>query len=193
MGNLPGVFMRLPPTNLRLPPAFEAKLEIYGRAACVMLRDHDQMFQVVCLELVDMKYTANSWLSTIEHVHDRAHPLLRQFVDVQVELMFRGKPQDPAQLVGDLWLAHRRMASDWIPFERYLDHRRPLPDVLAVGFGSLGEGPRFLLEAYAEVLTKHGVTADLSEARQDGRQRPVPEHALVFDHGHIVALEYDAT
>lgn len=190
MTDLSRLFARLPPKPHRIPPAFEAKLEMYGPAACVMLAHDNAVSQIVCLGMVDTSITARTRLDQIDHVADRAHPLLRQFADEQGELFFRGKPADPARLVGELWLAHRGAAASWIPFDRYLARGRVLADTLALGFGSLAEGPTFLLAAYADVLTQHGVTADLGGARQDGARRPVPDQALVFDDGHIVALEY---
>ncbi len=186
--------MRIPPKNLRAPPAFEAKLEMYGGHACLMLRHHEQVWQIVCVELMAMQLGARIELASVEHVHDRGHVLLQQFRDDHVELYFRGTAQDTSRLIGDLWMAHRRVAAGWIPFERYFNGLKPLHELVAAGFGSLAEGPRFLLDAYADVLQTHGMAADLTDSRDDGRARgPQPEHALVFDRGYIVARDFDAS
>lgn len=89
------------------------------------------------------------------------HVLARQHTDSQLQLSFSGRPRSAMDLVGDLYIAHRRLTDDWIPFERYLNDLRRLDKLVDGDLGMLAYGPSFLMHGYAAVLEAHGVSASL--------------------------------
>lgn len=130
----------------------------------------------------------------LQYIDDRAHPLLRQYCDEQVDLHFSGKPTNLAATLGDLWIAHRQIVGDWIPFARHCN-KLPLDQLLGLGFGSFALGPKFLLEAYAAVLTRYGSEPSFAPTRLDGtRPRPPPREALNLGGGaYVIANAYEVT
>lgn len=84
------------------------------------------------------------------------HPAIQQYVQTSEYLHFAAAPEDSHHVVGELWAAHRELADDWIPFDRYLNLESPLDQLLASGSGLLATGPAFLIAAYSDVLEKEG-------------------------------------
>jgi hypothetical protein len=111
-----------------------------------------------------------------EHFTDPKHPALRPYTDPTNQLFFRGVPPDIPRCIGELWLAHQEAAGSWTSFAKHLQTSEKF---LAVGFGAIANGPRFLLDAYALVLARHGVDCSLLEDRPfmvylDRRWQPLP-------------------
>ncbi|MEQ8765988.1 MAG: hypothetical protein RL885_18870 [Planctomycetota bacterium] len=94
-------------------------------------------------------------------VFEADHFVLRQYLEPRRALGFRGQPPSPAETVGRLWLIHRDIAGEWVPFERYLNVCAGLEDLLAGGYGLLAEGPESLVRAYANVLSEQEVSTNL--------------------------------
>lgn len=84
------------------------------------------------------------------------HPAIDQYLQAREFLHFGSAPNDPHHVVGELWAAHSRLTSDWIPFDRYLNREIPLHQLLGSGSGLLATGPTFLIAAYADVLETNG-------------------------------------
>lgn len=101
----------------------------------------------------------------LNHLADPEHPALRRFLDPQASLFFRGIAVDTPATIGDLWLGHRNLCDDWISFDRIVRRDVQLDELLSAGYGQLAEGPRFLLDVYADVLRRHGVRSSLTEDR----------------------------
>jgi hypothetical protein len=125
------------------------------------------------------------------------HVLARQHTDRCVDLSFRGSPQSPAELVGQLYLTHHRLVADWIPFDRYLNNQVDLEPLLGGGYGKLADGPEFLVAAYAAIIERHGVSPSLLPARPakwfDGRAWVETEahlNTLVLGESFFVAVDY---
>jgi hypothetical protein len=110
------------------------------------------------------------------------HVLARQHTDTCQTLSFSGKPQSVLVAMGELLVAHRRTVSDWIPFERYLNAQCDLAWLLATGFGTLADGPSFLVKAYADALENAGIEPSLLPRRPakcwDGAQWVTSSSAL---------------
>ena len=94
-------------------------------------------------------------------VHESTHAAVRQHTDPWRALFFKGKPRDVPGLIGQLRLVHERLAEDYIPFDRYLNVECPLIELLSGGNGKLAEGPRFIVEEYAEVLRRGSIAVSL--------------------------------
>ncbi len=125
------------------------------------------------------------------------HVLARQHTDRRVDLCFRGSPQSPAELIGQLYLTHYRLAAEWIPFERYLNNGVDLESLLSGGYGELADGPEFLVAAYAAILKRYGVSPSLLPARPakwfDGSSWVETEahlNTLILGESFFVALDY---
>lgn len=81
------------------------------------------------------------------------HALIRQYTDPKLTLYFRGVPESVASVVGRLWKAHQDVASNWIPLERFFNSCLNLEDLLQAKHALVADGPKFLIDAYAEVLS----------------------------------------
>jgi hypothetical protein len=96
-------------------------------------------------------------------VHEFGHAAIRQHRDPRRALFFTGRPRDVDALIGQLWRAHQQIAGNWIAFDRYLNAERRLHDLLSFGFGKLADGPDFLIQEYARILTAASVDVSLGD------------------------------
>jgi hypothetical protein len=89
------------------------------------------------------------------------HVLSRQFNDQRFGMSFLGKPSSKWELIGQLYSVHRKLVGDFLPLEKYLTNLQAIEFPIGRGFGHLGDGPEFLMTAYAEVLKANGVEPNL--------------------------------
>ena len=82
--------------------------------------------------------------------YESDHILIKLQKDDTVKLYFNGKPSNPYTLIGKLFFAHQEVCQNWIPFDKYINCGFSL---LNGGHGLLAEGPKILLNKYAEVLS----------------------------------------
>jgi hypothetical protein len=118
-----------------------------------------EAWRVRCKEVREYKFTDANGGGLA--VYDETHPVVRQHVEDVVALRVRGKARQVGRAVGDLLRVHGEMVDDWIAFDRYLGNTLSLFEKLATGQDVLAEGPKFLLEAYAEALRAVGLKARL--------------------------------
>ncbi|MEM9379965.1 MAG: hypothetical protein AAGB93_08435 [Planctomycetota bacterium] len=127
------------------------------------------------------------------------HPLNAQFLGRSCQLYFKAStplgPEAADTVAGALFAVHRERTEGHIPFERFLNLRIGLRELIASGDGLLADGPRFLLEAYADALERHGVRTNLSaptdrRGEDDGARDGCA--ALVIGEGVVVARSFDA-
>jgi hypothetical protein len=97
------------------------------------------------------------------------HPLLWSCLWPDESLFFADSPKDAFVLRGELEVTHGRLTNGLLPFAV------SAPDVLAGAGGIVARGPRPLLDAYAEVLIRHGVRP----SAMTGTRRPGVWWALV--------------
>ena len=126
------------------------------------------------------------------------HPLLLPYREPQVRLSFRGRPAEPRLLVADLWNCHQALLAEWVSFMAFLSPQMPLQELLAAGSGILAEGPRSVLEAYAEILAGHGLESSLLAERPSVRWTATgwqPERAdlqvFVAGESYVVGAGFD--
>ncbi|MCD4825485.1 MAG: hypothetical protein K8S55_12880 [Phycisphaerae bacterium] len=129
-------------------------------------------------------------------LHKGDHVLTLQHTEARQELYFRGSPQSAPETIGRLLIAHREIAGNWIPFEQFFNSYSNL-DLLAGGFGLLAEGPTFLIEAYARVLSSEGLKPNTLASRpacwwngQKWIENTVPLAALVIGNSFFVAEDF---
>lgn len=87
------------------------------------------------------------------NIHRDDHPAIRQYVDKYESLHFSSPARNANEAVGELLAAHRELADDWIPFDRYI---RCSAELLRMPSGLIAKGPAFLIERYAQVLDAQG-------------------------------------
>jgi hypothetical protein len=117
-------------------------------------------------------------------LYDQSHPLVRQHSDEVATLRFSGRAAQPAAVLGRLLCAHGQVSDDWISFDTYSGEPEALLRSLENGSGKLATGPRFLLEAYAQVLRESGLRPNLRTSREGRRGKLV---ALHFGNSCLVA------
>jgi hypothetical protein len=142
------------------------------------------------------------WMPWLELVHE--HPVLLPFSEDVSDLYFYSPSPNPLELEGDLLECHHRLVGDWILFGRFLNatHRKGLANLLASASGMFASGPVSMMEAYAQVLTRHGVRISITGRRPprywdgDGMQWKVQTaalHAMFLGTSYIVAEQFQAT
>jgi hypothetical protein len=158
--------------------------------------DTQVAWQIRCNDVLAFEIAENTH-DCLWHFTDPEHPALRAYTDPTNRLFFRGVPPDIPRCIGELWLAHQQAAGSWVPFAKYLQISEPF---LGVGFGAIAEGPRFLLDAYAAVLARHGVDCSLIEDRpvmvyRDHRWQPLPSppELLQIDTSTVIASGFTAS
>src|SRR5262249_27234879 len=123
-------------------------------------------WRIIAREVVDSKFV--SPLGDVE-LHSE-HILARQHTDPRLDLYFVDRSLLPAaEIAGNLFLAHVRVADWWIPFRRYLNRDAPLDRLLDGGSGKLAEGPNFIIEAYRGVLETAGMRVSVVGKGRAGR------------------------
>ena len=113
------------------------------------------------------------------------HVAIEQYTARVQTLGFTTATPDPDRVLGRLWAAHREIADDWIPFDRYFNDAMPLHELLAQPSGLLAPGPKFLIDAYTDALEQSGYTPGNVKRSRAGRVK----HACMahFDESYVIA------
>ncbi len=126
--------------------------------------------QVVCrfVELLHLENRLSCQSFDVDELPSpvRDHPLLWEWTDCNCDLYFAAAPPDAHAVIGDLVAVHDALAGQWFPFNTWLA-RRPLQsqtDLLGSGSGCFAHGPRRVMQAYQDVLARHGCRPSLLRA-----------------------------
>jgi hypothetical protein len=102
-------------------------------------------------------------------------------------------------LLRELWRCHRSIAADWLPIDSCFPACEDLPRALAQPEGQ-ASGPLRLLRAYAQVMRKSGLSAQVrmlrpgrpywSQGRSWARRPPVS--ACIIGGSYFVASRFTA-
>jgi hypothetical protein len=132
--------------------------------------------------------------------HEDDHVLIRKHAEPICELFFNGKPRDAPGVVGRLWSAHEGVAKGWIPFGSYLNPEVELSELISLGFGMLARGPKFMIDAYSNVLGDAGMNPNPSAARSPKLRRnnawvelAEPLAVLIIGTSFVVAESFEET
>ena len=156
--------------------------------------DARQCWRVQCADFRTSRLSVG-WVNEAELTAD--HPVLLRYTQPHVQLGFMGRPPDSRLVVADLWEVHRSVTDLWYPFEEFLNHRVSLAQLLASNSGLLADGPRSLMDGYADVLRSHDMEASLFGERppvrwRDGMWQPEPPglHALILGESFVVGAGF---
>lgn len=124
----------------------------------------DLTFQIAFPRPLEVAVPVGEW--TEAFIHDE-HPLLWPHVGPQATLSFNGAADSPSEVAGELLAAHQDVTGgSWLAIDRFLNQAIGVTELLGGGFGTLAEGPRQLMEAYAEVLAKAGIRPSVHSSRE---------------------------
>jgi hypothetical protein len=124
---------------------------------------------------------------------NKTHAAVRQYVDSHAEIFFAGPAATPGQTADRLRAAHQRIASDWIPFERYMNEISTA-DLLGRAGGKIFSGPLFIALEVERILREAGVTTTrFPEDVSGGPPSASSLEMLVVGRSHIIAAEFEAT
>jgi len=164
----------------------ELELEVLDDSCATL----DRRWRVHCSEVADHSLAeAGGDVS----FHEFGHVAGRQHSDPTRSLLFRSRPSSIPTFLGKLWLAHEEAAGRWIPLHRYLNQNMPLVSLLEAGNGLLADGPRFLVEAYAEAVADTGAGAYLMPERRSRFGEGARLGTLVVGGAFVVAAGFSAT
>lgn len=126
------------------------------------------------------------------------HPLLWKFSDKQSELYFNGDCNDADKLFLDLYRTHKVYFEGLTDFEDTINQPDNFEQLLKSKNGLLATGPNKLMNVYADVLAKHGLTYSITGDRVptfwDGEKHVVETgHAkvLFIDSSYIVGDDFE--
>ena len=114
------------------------------------------------------------------------HPLLHQYNEDAVGVMFRGKVDNPNELILDIFQAYASTFGAWRHIPDYLNMAEPLIDLVSSGGGLLGQMPMSLATRMKKVLEHHKLETNLVEAKQD----TPPVKVLLMDESYVVAMDF---
>ena len=129
------------------------------------------------------------------------HPLLLPHTEASVELYFSSRPSDADATIGRLVEAHWAAVGEWFDTTYFfnLGPEHSLRAMLNGGFGKLAEGPRSLIEAYADVLRASCIAVSSPPSRPprwyDGKrwiEEAKPLFVVILGGSHVVASEVTA-
>jgi len=114
------------------------------------------------------------------------HPLLYEYNMPSVGLFFRGTPENPTELVLDIFQAYASTFGPWRQIPSYLNTTKPLVDLVSGGGDVLGEMPKPLAERMIKVLEHHKLETKIVE----GKRTEPKMKALLLDESYILALDF---
>ncbi len=133
------------------------------------------------------------------NIYGNEHTLVRLHCDLEQDLFFKGSCESVNRLVGELMREHKNVVGDWVAYERYMNSNMNIWRLLEGGYGFLARGPQFLMQVYANVLVKHGITPSFPPPTKskwwDGEKYIAdagPLSALVIGSTYFVAAEISA-
>ena len=77
-----------------------------------------QQWQLVCSDVCSARLDGQT--SGDIELYDQ-HPLLWPYAEIQADLYFKGRPQNPQKLLGQLSLATRELVGDWFTPHAFLN------------------------------------------------------------------------
>ncbi len=130
---------------------------------------------------------------------DSDHILIKLQKDENVSLYFNGKPSNSYTLIGKLILSHQEVCENWIPFDKYLNSIAHISSLLEGGHGLLAEGPKILLDKYAEVLVSENIIVSNLKSRPakwwDGNnwiEEKSPLSILILGESYFIAEQFES-
>jgi hypothetical protein len=161
----------------------------------VRQQDHaDEPWRLLCRNVRRSRIVNDQGIDPLRI--ETRHPLLLPHTEELLELYFSSRPPDPDAAVGQLVEAHRAVVGPWFDCLHFfnLGPDRSLRTMLDGGFGKLAEGPRPLIEGYAEVLRRAGVAVSSPPPRSpawwNGErwvEESGPLFALILGESYIVS------
>jgi hypothetical protein len=93
------------------------------------------------------------------------HPGLLDYTDERGELFFTGAPSDPSRTAAALRDAHISLVGRYLDFDEVVNidefGRRPLSNLLSLGYGKLAEGSLTLMREFQALLEQGGSRTSL--------------------------------
>jgi hypothetical protein len=134
-----------------------------------------RVFEITCTQYIESSLNVGGFSDM--QITD-THPLLFKYSLPHIALYFSVKPNNPHEIVGRLYEAHKESYQEWRPFSDCIHEN--LIDVLCGGFGLLAQGPKVIMEAYknsvSDLLKLRAVENDFSKKRQ----------LLLMSYGYII-------
>ncbi len=131
--------------------------------------------------------------------YESDHILLKLKKDDNVSLYFKGKPSNAYALIGKLFLAHQELCQKWIPFDKFLNSIAHIHYLLEGGHGLLAEGPKILLDKYAEVLVNENIEVSNLNSRPAKRwngnnwiEEKSPLSILILGESYFIAEKFES-
>lgn len=116
------------------------------------------------------------------------HPLLHQYNTQPVGVFFRGKPENPQELVLDIFQGYASTFGPWRHIPTYLNTSKPLVDLVSGGGDLLGEMPKPLAERMEKILQHHNLETKLIEGELPDEQPTMK--VLLLDDSYVVAMDF---
>ncbi|BFT69161.1 hypothetical protein [Paenibacillus sp. P36] len=108
------------------------------------------------------------------------------------ELYFNGHVKDSKKLIGELYIAHRDITNNLIPFGTYMNGK--IEWLLGFDLGLFAKAPVNLIKEYCNVLEDNGLKGTLLPTKSDkqwnGKQTDYK--VLIFGDSYVVAKEFIA-
>lgn len=159
------------------------------------MKGGNEKWNVACLDARERLIRSNVF-SNMEIFED--HILLSQYTQDRCEVYFRGNSCEyKSSIIGDLYIAHKRIVRGWIPFGKYMNELDGQTNLLESGFGMIADGPQNIVLEYAKVLDKYNLNPTVRNLGRykfwDGSRWTNDEkkyYVFVCDDSYVVATGY---
>jgi hypothetical protein len=119
--------------------------------------DNDILTKKWTVQTVGHRKNNISFDKTIDIKISVDHPLLWEFTDTQCQLYFTGQSENPEKLFYDLFVTHKKLFKSFQHFNISFGQDTNISSRFQFGNGLLAEGPKKLLEKYADCLIQNGL------------------------------------
>ncbi|ULO09605.1 hypothetical protein H1230_13020 [Paenibacillus sp. 19GGS1-52] len=120
------------------------------------------------------------------------HVYLWDYNNDYFELYFNGHVKDSKKIIGELYIAHRDITNNLIPFGTYINGK--IEWLLGFDIGLFAKAPMNLIREYFNVLEDNGLNGTLLPTKSDkqwnGKQTDYK--VLIFGDSYVIAKEFIA-
>lgn len=137
----------------------------------------------------NLKQLESFYYRDFEIVND--HVLLWDYHKDFYELYFHGQVKNIKEGIGELYLVHRNITEDLIPFGTYMNTK--MEWLIEGGLGLFAEGPEPIIREYEKVLAGFGVKTSLLpvRSRKKGDSTCNEYKVLLFGNSYVVAKRFE--
>jgi hypothetical protein len=138
--------------------------------------DKKELWTIRVKNYKEYSFTSKVFYDIILH---KEHCLLLSYNGYSAEIFVNEKIDNKKDLFEKLYLAHRKVCKDWIPFDKFIPHGFDNLGHFELDYGSFARGPIEILKVYFDTLKKYYNKVNI--VGKYGRRVHIPESGFETD------------